>query len=120
LIKDNHIGDLRATGMSLGDIVAKARRNAPAGITVEVEVTNVAEAREALQAGADIIMLDNMGLDDMAHVVKLAAGRVKIEASGGRWLTSGRGADWRRYYFVGADYLIVWTSARDGVPALKL
>lgn len=90
LIKDNHIGALRATGMSLGDIVAKARRNVSAGITVEVEVTNVAEAREALQAGADIIMLDNMGLDDMARVVKLAAGRIKIEASGGITLANVR------------------------------
>jgi nicotinate-nucleotide pyrophosphorylase (carboxylating) len=90
LVKDNHIGALRATGMSLGDIVTKARRNAPAGLTVEVEVTNVVEAREALQAGADIIMLDNMGLDDMARVVKLAAGRARIEASGGIKLANVR------------------------------
>ena len=90
LVKDNHIGALRATGMSLGDIVTKARRNVPAGITVEVEVTSVAEAREALQAGADIIMLDNMGLDDMAQVVKLAAGRARIEASGGIKLANVR------------------------------
>ena len=90
MIKDNHIGALRATGMSLGDIVAKARRNAPAGVTVEAEVTNVAEAREALQAGADIIMLDNMGLDDMARVVKISAGRAKIEASGGIKLANVR------------------------------
>jgi nicotinate-nucleotide pyrophosphorylase (carboxylating) len=90
LIKDNHIGALRAAGMSLVDIVTKARRNTPAGITIEVEVTSVAEAREALQAGADIIMLDNMGLDDMARVVKLAAGRAKIEASGGIKLANVR------------------------------
>jgi nicotinate-nucleotide pyrophosphorylase (carboxylating) len=90
LIKDNHIGALRAAGMSLVDIVTKARRNAPAGVTIEVEVTSVAEAREALQAGADIIMLDNMSLDDMARVVKLAAGRAKIEASGGIKLANVR------------------------------
>ncbi len=90
LIKDNHIGALRATGMNLGDIVAKARRNAPAGITVEVEVTNVAEAREALQAGADIIMLDNMALEDMVQAVKISAGRAKIEASGGITLANAR------------------------------
>jgi len=90
LIKDNHIGALRATGIGLGDIIAKARRNAPAGMTVEIEVTNVTEAREALQAGADIIMLDNMGLDDMARVVKIAAGRAKIEASGGITLANVR------------------------------
>jgi len=90
LIKDNHIGALRATGMGLGDILAKAKRNSPAGMTVEIEVTNIAEAREALQAGADIIMLDNMALEDMARVVKIAAGRAKIEASGGITLVNVR------------------------------
>jgi nicotinate-nucleotide pyrophosphorylase (carboxylating) len=102
LIKDNHIGALRATGMSLGDIVSKARRNAPAGVTVEVEVTGIAEAREALQTGADIIMLDNMGPDDMARVVKLAMGRVKIEASGGITL-----ANVRRVAQTGVDIISV-------------
>jgi nicotinate-nucleotide pyrophosphorylase (carboxylating) len=83
LIKDNHIAALRATGLGLKDIVTQARRNAPAGVTIEVEVTSVAEAREALRAGADIIMLDNMGVAEMARVVDLVAGRAKIEASGG-------------------------------------
>jgi nicotinate-nucleotide pyrophosphorylase (carboxylating) len=83
LIKDNHIAALRATGLGLKDIVTKARRNAPAGVTIEVEVTSAAEAREALRAGADIIMLDNMGIAEMARVVDLVAGRAKIEASGG-------------------------------------
>ena len=90
LVKDNHIGALRATGMTLGDIVAKARRNAPVGIALEVEVTNLAEVREALQAGADIIMLDNMALDDMARAVKLTGGRARIEASGGIKLANVR------------------------------
>jgi len=90
LIKDNHINALRATGMSIGDIVAKAQRNAPAGITIEVEATTIAEAGEALKAGADIIMLDNMSTDDMSRVVKMAAGRSKIEASGGITLANVR------------------------------
>jgi nicotinate-nucleotide pyrophosphorylase (carboxylating) len=90
LIKDNHINALRATGMHLKDIVSKARRNAPAGITVEVEVTSAAEAAEVLKAGADIIMLDNMSIDDMARVVDMVAGRAKIEASGGITLDNVR------------------------------
>jgi nicotinate-nucleotide pyrophosphorylase (carboxylating) len=90
LIKDNHINALRATGMNIIDIVAKARRNAPAGITIEVEAKNISEAREALQAGADIIMLDNMNLEDMGQVVKMAAGRARIEASGGITLANVR------------------------------
>jgi len=83
LIKDNHIAALRAMGMSLKDIVAKARQNAPAGITIEVEVTSTREALEALKAGADIIMLDNMSVNEIRQVVNLVSGQVKLEASGG-------------------------------------
>jgi nicotinate-nucleotide pyrophosphorylase (carboxylating) len=90
LIKDNHIAALRATGLDLKDIVAKARRNTPEGVTIEVEVTSTAEAREALKTGADIIMLDNMNIEEMSEVVKLAAGRARIEASGGITLDNVR------------------------------
>jgi len=82
LIKDNHIAALRATGMSLREIIHKARRNAPAGMTIEVEVTSEEEARDALKADADIIMLDNMKPDEMRKVVGMVTGRVKVEASG--------------------------------------
>jgi len=83
LIKDNHIAALRAMGMNIKDIVARARQNAPAGITIEVEVTNAKEARDALKAGADIIMLDNMSVNEMRQVVNLISGQAKLEASGG-------------------------------------
>lgn len=83
LIKDNHIAALHAMGMSLKDIVAKARQNAPAGITIEVEVTSTGEALEALKAGADIIMLDNMSANEIRQVVSMVAGQAKLEASGG-------------------------------------
>jgi nicotinate-nucleotide pyrophosphorylase (carboxylating) len=82
LIKDNHIAALRAMGMNLTEIVTKARENAPEGITIEIEVTGVKEAEEAIQAGADIIMLDNMSAADMKQAVVKGAGRVKFEASG--------------------------------------
>jgi nicotinate-nucleotide pyrophosphorylase (carboxylating) len=82
LIKDNHIAILRSTGLSLQDIIAKARQNVPEGMTVEVEVTNIKEAWEALTAGADIIMLDNMSAADMKQAVTMVGGRAKIEASG--------------------------------------
>jgi len=82
LVKDNHITAMRALGLSLKDIIEKARKNAPKGITLEVEVTSVKEAEEAVKAGADIIMLDNMSTTDMSKVVKSAAGRAKLEASG--------------------------------------
>jgi len=83
LIKDNHIGALRSTGLTLKQIVEKARENTPEGITLEVEVTSREEAHDALQAGADIILLDNMPVDEMKNVVDEVAGRVKLEASGG-------------------------------------
>lgn len=83
LIKDNHIAALRAMGMNLKDIVARARQNVPAGTTIEVEVTNAKEATDALKAGADIIMLDNMRVNEIRQVVNLVSGQAKLEASGG-------------------------------------
>jgi len=83
LIKDNHLAALRALGMSLKDIVAKAKQNVPGGVMVEVEVTSTQEALDAFNAGADIIMLDNMSPNKMRQVVKLVSGQAKIEASGG-------------------------------------
>jgi len=83
LIKDTHLAALRTLGMSLKDIVAKAKQNAPQGLTVEVEVTTAQEALEAAEAGADIIMLDNMNSDEMSRVVSLLPNQVKTEASGG-------------------------------------
>jgi nicotinate-nucleotide pyrophosphorylase (carboxylating) len=90
LIKDNHIAAMRALGMNLKDIILKARENAPTGMTIEVEVTSIKEAEEAVKAGADIIMLDNMSTVDMSKVVKSVAGRANLEASGKITLTNVR------------------------------
>jgi len=90
LIKDNHLAALRALGMSFKDIIAKAKQNAPHGLKVEVEVNTAEEAMDAAEAGADIIMLDNMSPDEMRRVVSLVSGRVKIEASGGITLANVR------------------------------
>ena len=90
LIKDNHLAALRALGMSLKDIVAKAKQNAPQGVQVEIEVNTAQEAMDAAEAGADIIMLDNMSPDEMRHVVSLLPSQVKTEASGGITLTNVR------------------------------
>ncbi len=83
LIKDNHIQALRGQGLSLGDIVKKAHANASHTIKVEVEVENLDEVKEALDAGAEILLLDNMGLKEMAQAVDMARGRAVTEASGG-------------------------------------
>ena len=78
LIKENHIA---ACG-SIGNAVAEAHRIAP-GKPVEVETESLAELDQALEAGADIIMLDEFSLSDMAEAVKRNAGKARLEASGG-------------------------------------
>ncbi len=83
LIKDNHLAVLRALGMNLREIIVKAQQNAPTKTKVEVEVTTIQEALDAVAAGADIIMLDNMNPDEMRQVVSSVSRQTKIEASGG-------------------------------------
>ena len=83
LIKDNHLLAARARGLDIGRIVDQARQVAPNAMRIEVEVTSVAEAREALEAGADAILLDNMSVEEMRQAVAEAGGRALIEASGG-------------------------------------
>jgi len=90
VIKDNHLAALRTQGMSIKDIVAQARRNAPEGLVVEVEVSTVSEALEAVQGGADTILLDNMSPDEILRAVGLIPGHVKTEASGGITLMNVR------------------------------
>ena len=90
LIKDNHLATLRTLGMSLKDIVAKAKQNAPQGLKVEIEVSTIQEALDAADAGADVIMLDNMSPNEMRRVVSLIPGQVKTEASGGITLANVR------------------------------
>jgi nicotinate-nucleotide pyrophosphorylase (carboxylating) len=82
LIKDNHLATLRAHGMTLKEIVAKAKEYAPEGIKIEVEVTNLKEVREAVAASADIIMFDNMSPAKMRAAVKLVPPGIMTEASG--------------------------------------
>ena len=83
LIKDNHIAALRKRGMSLMDIAGRARAGSPHTLKIEVEVEGLDGVREALEAGADILMLDNMPVEDMAKAVRMARGRALTEASGG-------------------------------------
>jgi nicotinate-nucleotide pyrophosphorylase (carboxylating) len=90
LIKDNHLAGLRSRGLDIKEIVARARQNAPQRLPVEVEVRTVSEALEAVEAGADIVMLDNMNLEDMRKAVKSIHGRALVEASGGITLDNVR------------------------------
>lgn len=78
MLKDNHI---KIAG-GIPNAVKAVKQNLPLSIKVEVETTNLEEVQQAVEAGADIIMLDNMSNEAMAEAVKLIAGRAKTEASG--------------------------------------
>ena len=78
LIKDNHI--TAAGGITAA--IQRAKANAPHTLKVEVEVESIDEAKEALSAGADIIMLDNMSPADMKACVAMIGGKALTEASG--------------------------------------
>jgi nicotinate-nucleotide pyrophosphorylase (carboxylating) len=78
LIKDNHI---TAAG-SVSAAIKLAGQAAPHTLKIEVECESLAQLEEALAAGADIVLLDNMGLDDIRRACQIAAGRVQLEVSG--------------------------------------
>lgn len=78
MIKDNHI---KAAG-GISNAIKQVRATTPISIKVEVETTDIEEVREALEGGADIIMLDNMTTEQMKEAVKCIGGRAKTEASG--------------------------------------
>ena len=82
LIKDNHIAAMKSQGMSIGDVVRHVRSNAPFSIKIEIEVENVEDAVDAMNAGADIVMLDNMSPDAMREAVNRRVGQALLEASG--------------------------------------
>ena len=103
LIKENHIA---ACG-GITQAINAAHRIAP-GKPVEVEVENLDELQQALDAGADIIMLDELSLNDMRTAVTLTAGRAKLEASGGINDTT-----LRTIAETGVDYISIGTLTKD-------
>ena len=109
LIKENHIA---ACG-GIAQAIEAAHRIAP-GKPVEIEVEDLDELRQALDACADIVMLDELSLDDMRTAVALTAGRAKLEASGG--ITE---ATLRTIAETGVDYISIGTLTKD-VKALDL
>ncbi len=109
LIKENHIA---ACG-GIAQAVQAAHKIAP-GKPVEVEVESLNELQEALDAGADIIMLDELSLDEMRAAVKLTSGRAKLEASGGINETT-----LRTIAETGVDYISIGTLTKD-VKAVDL
>lgn len=115
LIKDNHIAAVRARGGTLADAVRAARRNVGPATAVEVEVTSPAEAREALEAGARALLLDNFALADLPAAVDLAVqAGAATEASGGIAL-----ADIEAISATGVDYISLGALTHSA-PALDI
>jgi len=89
LIKDNHLAALRESTNPIAAAVAQARTKYPK-LKIEVEADRIEQVEQALGAGADIILLDNMSTGQLRTAVKLVAGRAKTEASGGVNLSTVR------------------------------
>jgi nicotinate-nucleotide pyrophosphorylase (carboxylating) len=89
LIKDNHIAAMGGDS-AIGDIIRQARRAVPHTVRIEIEVATLPQLGKALDAGADIIMLDNMSVAMMREAVAITAGRALLEASGGVNLSTVR------------------------------
>lgn len=79
LIKENHI----AAAGGISEAISRARAYIPHTLKIEIETESLSQVEEALAAGADIIMLDNMSLEEMRSAVAMIAGRALVEASGG-------------------------------------
>jgi nicotinate-nucleotide pyrophosphorylase (carboxylating) len=108
LVKDNHLA-----GLTIGEAVAQARGRWPAR-TIEVECDRLAQVAEAVEAGATMVLLDNMTPDEVGECVRFVAGRLLCEVSGGVDLETV-GA----YAAAGAD-LISTSAITQSAPALDL
>jgi nicotinate-nucleotide pyrophosphorylase (carboxylating) len=86
LIKENHI----AAAGGIEPVMAAAQKNAKPGVWIQIEVENLSQLRKALDAGATMILLDNMSADQMREAVKIAGDRAELEASGGITLENVR------------------------------
>jgi nicotinate-nucleotide pyrophosphorylase (carboxylating) len=107
LIKDNHI----AAAGGIRQALTSVRGRLPHTLKVEIEVKNLQELEEAINAGADVVMLDNMSLDDMGKAVAATGGKVPLEASGNVTL-----ANVRKIAETGVDFISVGALTHS-VPA---
>jgi nicotinate-nucleotide pyrophosphorylase (carboxylating) len=115
LIKDNHIAAARERGLAtLTDIIAEARSRAPTLSRIEIEVTSSDDAEEAAGAGADVILLDNMTLDEVHASVRRINRRTLVEVSGGVTLENVRA-----YAEAGADFISIGRLTHSA-PALDI
>jgi len=110
LIKNNHI----AFHSSAGEAVKEARRHLGHLVKIEVEVRNLSELQTAIDAGADVILLDNFSPADTRRAAELVAGRIPLESSGGITLETVRD-----FAEAGVDYISVGALTHS-VPAVDI
>jgi nicotinate-nucleotide pyrophosphorylase (carboxylating) len=110
LIKNNHI----AFHSSAGEAVKEARRHLGHLVKIEVEVRSLSELQTEIDAGADVILLDNFSPADTRSAAKLVAGRIPLESSGGITLETVRD-----FAEAGADYISVGALTHS-VPAVDI
>lgn len=117
MIKDNHLAGLREHGTPLAEAVRLAKRKAPAGMKLEVEVENLDQLREALSEFPHVVLLDNMSIEQLHQAVSLRnqlQPKVRLEASGG--ITLQTLAEVAR---TGVDYVSVGALTHSA-PALDI
>jgi nicotinate-nucleotide pyrophosphorylase (carboxylating) len=114
LIKDNHLAVLRARGVGLAQACRLARERGPHGLRVAVEVQSLAEVKEALTGGADLILLDNLTPAQVRTAVARIKGRALVEVSGGLTLALAPAMA-----AAGADYLSIGALTHSA-PAANL
>ncbi len=83
LVKDNHLAAIKARGVSFKEMVARLRQRSGHLLKIQVEVQNLEEAQEAVEAGVDALLLDNMPLGALRAVVERYKSKILLEASGG-------------------------------------
>jgi len=110
LVKDNHA----AAAGGIGEAVRRARAAAHPLLKVEAEVSTPEQIDDALKAGADLLLLDNLGDDELGRAVRQVAGRVPLEASGGMTLDR-----LPRVAATGVDYVSVGALTHSA-PAVDL
>lgn len=102
LIKDNHLAALQSLGISMKEAISNIRSQVSKRIKIEVEAQTVEQALQAVEAGTDILMLDNMSLETMRQAVESVRGCALIEASGGITLDNIR-----RVAETGVDFISI-------------
>jgi len=83
LVKENHLAVASSLNLSIRDAIEMIRERVPHTMRIEVEAQSMGDVKEALEAGADVILLDNMSVEEMREAVAICKGRAVLEASGG-------------------------------------